>query len=159
MDKSQYGRMDKLIQEKQHDVYREDRGPEPGLCTECGALFVNGRWTWKKTGEVTYKVICPACRRLADNYPAGYIQIKGDFFKNHRDEILNLIRNEEKQEKGEHALERIMSITNENDHTLITTTGVHIARRIGEALHRAFEGDFSFRYADNEMSIRVYWQR
>ncbi|MBT8763215.1 ATPase [Desulfohalobiaceae bacterium Ax17] len=159
MNKGRYGRNDKLIKEHRHDVYEENRGPEPSLCTECGALFVNGRWTWKKTGEYTSKMVCPACRRCADNYPAGYIQIKGEFFEGHRDEILNLLRNVEEMEKGEHPLERIMLITNEDDHTLVTTTGVHIARRIGEALSRSYKGDFSFQYGEGEKSIRVYWQR
>jgi len=159
MNKGRYGRNDKLIKEHRHDVYEEKRGSEPSLCTECGALFVNGRWTWKKTGEYTNKMTCPACRRCADNYPAGYIQIKGEFFEEHRDEILNLLRNVEELEKGEHPLERIMLITNEDDHTLVTTTGVHIARRIGEALSRSYKGDFSFRYGEGEKSIRVYWQR
>jgi hypothetical protein len=42
---------------------------------------------------------------------------------------------------------------------LVTTTGLHLARRLGEALARAYKGELSFRYADEEASIRVYWQR
>lgn len=160
MDKGNYKRQDRLIKEKRHDAYRKrDKWPEPTLCTECAALFVNGRWTWEKPTEKANETICPACRRCADNYPAGYIEIKGDFLKKHGDEILSLIRNIEKQEKGEHPLERIISITDEREHTLVTTTGIHIARRIGEALSRSYKGDFSFQYGEGEKSIRVYWQR
>jgi len=72
---------------------------------------------------------------------------------------LNLIRNEEKLEKREHPLERVISIVHENERTLVTTTGVHIARRIGKALSRAYQGNFSFQYGDDEKSIRVYWSR
>jgi hypothetical protein len=105
------------------------------------------------------EAICPACRRIADHCPAGYVEIIGPFFANHRVEILNLIRNVEKQEKHEHPLERIIAITPDQEPLLVTTTGLHLARRIGEALARAYKGDLSFRYADDETSIRVYWQR
>ncbi len=160
MDKSQYARRDRLVKEKRHDTYRESgKWPEPTMCTECKALFLDGRWSWKKPPVDSNRVICPACQRIADNYPAGHIEIKGPFFKQHREEMLNLIRNEEKQEKGEHPMERIMSIVDEEDYTLVTTTGVHMARRIGDALSRAYRGNLDFQYGDAEKSIRVYWHR
>ncbi len=160
MDKSQHGRRDRLVQEKQHDTYREDKKwPEPTLCTECNAVFMGGRWTWNEPPIEANKSLCPACRRIAENYPAGYLELKGYFFKTHQEEILNLIRNEEEQQKGERPLERIMDITEEDEHTLITTTGIHIARRIGEAISRAYKGDLSFTYGDGEKSIRVLWDR
>ena len=70
-----------------------------------------------------------------------------------------MINNIEKQEKDQYPLERIMSITDEKGHTQVTTTGIHIARRIGEALSKAYKGDLSYQYADAEKRIRVYWQR
>ena len=160
MPKQSYSRKDRLIKERRHDVY-EERGkwPEPTRCTTCGALFVNGRWTWQEAPSKTYETICPACRRVTDRYPAGYVEISGSFFAEHRVEILNLIQNIEKQEKSEHPLERIISIASERDHPLITSTGHHLARRIGEALARAYKGVLSFQYAEADDSIRVYWQR
>ncbi len=160
MSKGPYGRKDRLIKEKRHDAYQEsNKWPEPTLCIECGALFVNGRWSWQEPPDQANQAICPACRRIADRYPAGYIEIKGTFFAEHRDQIFNLIRNIEAREKDERPLERIMAIKDQKDHTLVTTTGVHIARRIGEALSRAYKGQLSCQYADAEQSIRVYWQR
>ncbi len=46
MDKGVYKRQDRLIKEKRNDVYQE-WGKMPGstLCTECGALFLKGRWS------------------------------------------------------------------------------------------------------------------
>ncbi len=160
MVKGRFSRKDKLIKQKRHDVYRErEKIQEPALCNKCGALLVNSRWTWKEPPAETYEVTCPACRRKADKYPAGFIEIKGDFFEEHRAQIINLINNVEKQEKTERPLERIMDITDRKNDTLVTTTGVHIARRIGEALSQSYKGDFSFRYADDEKRIRVSWQR
>jgi NMD protein affecting ribosome stability and mRNA decay len=158
--KGMHRRSDRLLKEKRHDVYRETgKWPEATLCTKCGALFNNGRWSWGESPVNANQTICPACRRVSDNLPAGYIELKGTFFQEHSDEILNLIRNIEQQEKGQHPLERIMTITDQDDCTLVTTTGIHLARRIGEALSRSYNGEFSFHYAEDERSIRVYWQR
>jgi hypothetical protein len=160
MHRQSYSRKDRLIKEERHDVYQErSKWPEPTRCTTCGALFVNGRWTWQEAPLQTYETICPACRRIADRYPAGYVEITGSFFAGHQDEILNLIHNVEQQEKSHHPLERIISITQEKDHLLITSTGHHLARRIGDALGRAYKGELSFQYAEAEDNIRVQWQR
>ena len=160
MDKSQYSRRDRLTQEKRHDTYKQrGKWPEPTVCKECGSLFQDGRWSWDKSTEEANKVVCPACQRIADNCPAGYVEIKGTFFREHREDLVNLIRNEEKLEKAQHPMERIISIVYEDDHTMLTTTGVHIARRIGKALSRACHGDLSMQYGRDEKSIRVYWSR
>ena len=160
MDKSQYGRRDRLVQEKQHDTYRDDKKlPEPTVCSECNAVYIEGRWTWYEPSFKANKVLCPACRRIAENNPAGHLELKGAFFKKHQEEMLNLIRNEEKEGKKDRPLERIMDITEEDEQTLITTTGIHIARRIGEAISRAYQGELSFTYGDGEKTIRVLWDR
>ncbi|MDH5298107.1 MAG: BCAM0308 family protein [Desulfobulbaceae bacterium] len=160
MDKGTFGRKDRLIKEERHDTYRSKaKLPEPSLCNGCGALFANGRWSWSEPPEKSHDTTCPACRRIADKYPAGTLEMGGLFYQQHRDEIWNLIHNTEKQEKQERPLERIMNITDEGAQTVVTTTGVHLARRIGEALARSYQGDFSFQYADAENSIRGRWQR
>ena len=161
MDKGKFGRRDRLIQEKKHDTYKEDKKwPEPTLCTKCRSVFQNGRWDWadEPSGEVN-SATCPACRRIAHNYPAGHVELKGDFFTKHQEEIRNLIRNEEKLEKGEHPQERIMDIEQTEDGSVITTTGIHIARRIGDAISKAYQGDLAFTYGDGEKTIQVTWSR
>ncbi len=154
------GRQDKLIQQGRHDTYKElEKWPEPTVCSECHAIFLGGRWTWSQPVANANAIVCPACQRIKDDYPAGYLEIKGDFFNSHHDELINLIDNNEALEKGEHPMERVMAITTEEDQTLITTTGVHLARRLGEALNRAYQGDLSFAYGDGEESIRLTWIR
>lgn len=160
MTKGRYDRQDRMIKEKRHDVYRSrEKWPEPTLCKDCGAVFVNGRWTWKEPASVGNKATCPACRRIADRFPAGTIEIKGDFFSLHREEIFNLVRNVEKNHKAEHPMERIMAISNGRGKTMVTTTGIHLARRIGEALCRSYKGEYSLQYGDGEETLRIYWER
>jgi NMD protein affecting ribosome stability and mRNA decay len=133
--------------------------PEPTVCDTCNAVFSAGRWTWKEPPAQYNHTVCPACKRCADNYPAGKIKISGDFYHEHHEEILNLIQNIEKQEKSERPLERIMLIRKAKSGTEVTTTGMHIARRIGEALSRAYKGEYSFQYGDGEENIQVSWRR
>ncbi|GAB4340767.1 MAG: BCAM0308 family protein [Desulfobulbaceae bacterium] len=159
MDKGMFGRRDRLVKEKYHDTYKEGKKrPEPSVCPTCGAVFTGGRWTWAESPEGAARGLCPACQRIEDNYPAGYVELKGPFFEERREEILNLVSNEEKMEKGEHPMERIMEVAAGEEGTMITTTGVHIARRIGEAVARAYQGDLQFTYGDNEKTIRVQWE-
>jgi len=61
--------------------------------------------------------------------------------------------------KKMHPLERIIAVTQVKKITTVTTTGIHLARRIGEALYHSYKGDYSFRYAEADKSIRVFWQR
>ncbi|MBC8208002.1 MAG: ATPase [Desulfobulbaceae bacterium] len=160
MDKGQFGRRDRLVQEKSHDTYKEDgKWPEPTLCTGCSAVFAGGRWSWKDAPDKANTVLCPACQRINDNFPAGTIDLAGSFYGKHREEILNLIRNEEKLEKGEHPLERIIHISETEGGGNITTTGIHIASRIGKAIHRAYQGELSASYGDGEKTIRISWSR
>ena len=160
MAKGWYGRKDRLIKEKRHDTYQvRGKWPESTTCTECGALFVNGRWSWQKATTEVNETVCPACRRIADNYPAGYVEIKGIFFAEHRAEMMHLILNVEEREKSQHPMERIITITDAEGHTLITTTGLHLARRIGDALSSAYKGELAFQYLEAGCTVRVSWQR
>jgi NMD protein affecting ribosome stability and mRNA decay len=160
MNQSSYGRKDRLIKEKLHNVYRDgDKSLGLTRCTGCNALYKEGRWTWEAAPPQAADTICPACRRIADRYPAGFVELKGPFFLEHRDEIMSLAANVEKKEKEERPLERIMGIENEVDFAMVTTTGIHVARRIGEAVAKAYKGDLTFQYAEGEKRVRVYWQR
>lgn len=156
----QTGRRDKMIQPERQDVYRS-RGKyqEPAVCEQCSATYEGGRWSWGKAPAGAKRVVCPACRRIADRFPAGRVELSGEFFLSHRDEILNLVRNAEAAEKTERPMERIMAVTDEAQRTLVMTTGIHVARRIGESLSRSYQGELDVRYGDGEDSIRVVWAR
>ena len=161
MYKGVYGRKDRLVQQKRHDVYRNGRKlPEPTVCPDCDAVFTGGRWAWlKEAVDPVSESRCPACQRINDNLPAGIIEVQGSFVEAHREEVIGLIRNTESLEKGAHPLERIMTIEDQDHGLAITTTGVHVARRIGDALSRSYQGNLSFTYGDAEKSIQVTWAR
>jgi hypothetical protein len=51
-----------------------------------------------------------------------------------------LARHQEQAEKGEHPLNRIISIGEDAQGIVIDTTDIHLPRRIGKAAKRAFRG-------------------
>lgn len=132
--------------------------PEPTMCSGCKAVFQKGRWTWSKPPTDASHTLCPACRRIRDHRPAGLLTIGGPFFRTHRSELLNLARNQEAVENSEHPLCRIIEIKDEDDRILITTTDTHLPRRIGEALHSAYDGTLNRGTGDKRLS-RVTWIR
>lgn len=148
-----------LSQESVHDTYRiRGKLPEPTVCPECGAVFHKGRWTWAEQPAGANEHRCPACSRIRDQYPAGTITISGPYWASHRDEILNLARNQETAERAEHPLARIMAVEEHPDRVTIATTDFHLPQRIGEALQRAHEGDLKIDY-DGKSVVRVTWSR
>lgn len=142
------------------DPYRASKKPpEPTTCPKCHATFTEGRWTWEEAPDDAHEMTCPACQRIHDHFPAGYVTIKGEFFKDHRDEILSLISNKEQAEKAERPLQRIMAVDEKRDGVEVTTTDSHLARGIAEALHSAYKGELKLRYSRDENLVRATWKR
>ena len=152
---------EQLLQELVHDSYKAKRKlHEPTLCPDCGAVYRQGRWQWGAAPEKdAHKERCPACHRVHDHFPAGYVTVRGAFFDQHRDEILHRMRHCEEAEKREHPLQRIMAIETDAEGTVVTTTDPHLARRIGDALHDAYKGELEYHYNKDENLLRVAWTR
>lgn len=153
-------RKDRQIEEVVHDSYRErHKPPEPAVCPACGVVYEHGRWAWEPLPANAKAHMCPACHRVKDKFPAGHVTLSGAFLAQHRDEILGLIRNEETRAKAEHPLERIMHIEEANGEMTITTTDLHLPRRIGEGLKHAWKGELEVKYSPDEYLVRVHWKR
>ena len=156
----QPARRDRNIKERRRDVEKAPgKLPEPTACPQCGAVFHKGRWTWDTTPPKARETLCPACRRINASTPAGSLTMKGTYLRAHRQEILNLARNEEAKEKAEHPLSRIMSIKEDGDTLVLSATDTHMVRCVGEALHHAHQGDFKIQYGGDGQSARAVWAR
>lgn len=154
----QITRRDGIFQEHIHDAYKaKGKLPEPTICSECGAVFHKGRWQWLEAPADAHQQNCPACHRIHDHNPAGFVTLQGDFLLAHREEIKNLVHNLQRKENAEHPLKRIMAIEEKDGTMLITTTDIHLARGIGEALHNAYQGKLAFHYNPEENLLRVHW--
>jgi hypothetical protein len=130
-------------------------------CPRCGASYHNGRWTRKATPADAHEHVCPACRRIEDDYPAGVIHVGGDFAAAHRDEIVGLMRNIEQQEAAEHPLKRIMAVSDEGRGFAVTATDAKLVESFGRALKKAYAGELEQpgTTSEKENLVRVRWHR
>lgn len=144
-----------------HDPYRLQRKPpEPSWCPHCGAVFEEGRWQWKeRLSSTAPQVVCPACRRERAGDAAGTLHVHGPFFTEHREELLQRLRHVAEHESGEHAQQRIMDIRDEGDGVVVTTTGVRLARGLGQALRRAYQGHLLMHLSPSQDLVRIDWSR
>lgn len=163
MDKYQRSQKDKLFKPSIHDPYCLQRIEGSAICSQCGAVYQAGNWTWRRPENTLVHaaqvITCPACRRIADNMPAGTLTLSGSFLHKHRNEIIHLMENTEKVEKAEHALERIIMLTDSAKDLIVTTTGIHLAKRLGHALEGAFKGKSSYQYSKDEYGVSIRWTR
>lgn len=149
-------RRDELRDELIHDPYQAtQKYAEPTRCPGCGLVFRNGRWMRGDVAAGAHEASCPACRRLHEGYPAGYVTLRGPFLAAHRDEILRLAHNHEALERAEHPLQRIMAVSEVEGGLLVTTTDAHLARGIAEAVHHAYKGELEFHYNSEENLLRA----
>jgi len=159
-DYAAHPRRDRMDEQHVSDPYRA-RGklPEPTVCPACGAMYHRGRWQWGTVPVGAEEHLCPACVRIRDRLPAGQLTLSGEFFKDHRTEILRLVRSVEVAARAEHPLERIIGINDAGDRTVVTFTDSHLVYRIGKALHAGYHGELDAPYTDEGDLARVSWNR
>jgi NMD protein affecting ribosome stability and mRNA decay len=138
---------------------RRQKLHEGTVCPQCGAVYHQGRWQWAAVAERAIEELCPACRRIEDELPAGVVTFRGDFAREHKEEMIHLARHQEAAEKKEHPLNRIINIEESVEGIVITTTDIHLPRRIGEAIQRAFHGQIDDIFDKGGYFVRVNWTR
>lgn len=164
--RSPYFRLDRGLSTA--DPYRADLSlPEPSICERCQAVWRKGKWSLDEElrKEVLrfkkpYKVVCPACRRAEEGYPAGVIYLRGSFLLAHKDQILNTIRNEEAAALVRNPLDRVIRIEDRGkEGIVIETASERLATKLGRAVEKACSGELKIRFSEQEKLVRVYWSR
>jgi len=145
------------------DVYHEKEGLKGVAYCGCGAVFHSKRW--HQNGDVAMKphegrkLVCPACRRIADRMPAGIVSLRGSFFSSHEAEINNLLHNTEQASLQKNPLGRVMETHKEGDGVVITTTDGKLAQKIGREVFKSYGGKLNFLWSQSENLVRVAWSR
>lgn len=141
------------------DTYKFTAKPhEPVKCPSCGAAYHGGRWQWSSPPVGAQSLQCPACHRIADKYPAGVVTLTGPYVAAHKDELLHIVRHQETAEKPDHPMNRIIAIEETApDRLEISTTDIHLPRRIGEALKRSHHGELTMHFDEHGYFVRVNW--
>ena len=151
-------RRDRLILDASHDPTRpSEHLADPVVCPDCGATYIEGRWTWRQGPVEAPRRRCSGCQRIRDDYPAGFLSVEGEFARTHRAELLRLARKTESREKQDHPINRIVRIEEADDALRISTTEPHLAQAIGRALHSAYSGELEFDFQED--IVRVRWRR
>ena len=144
------------------DSYSEAGGVKGTAQCGCGAIFRDKRWysgDLKEAVPEGHKHVCPACRRIADNNPAGVVSLKGGFFASREEEMTNLIRHIELTALKKNPLGRIIETRKEKDGIIITTTDGKLAQKIGRDLYKSHGGELHFLWSQAEDLVRVTWSR
>jgi NMD protein affecting ribosome stability and mRNA decay len=153
-------RREQLLEGLGHDSYKSKaKLRDPTRCPGCGATYLKGRWSWGEAPQGAHEQRCPACQRIHDRFPAGYVTLGGKFFLEHRDEILHLVKHCEEKEKAAHPVQRIMAIEDAEQGVIVTTTDVHLARCIAERVHDSCKGSLALHYSKDENLLRATWKR
>jgi hypothetical protein len=149
------------------DPYQPEEGQEASLCTTCQAIYQNKRWFFdeklaaKLAGTAKVKeVTCPTCRKVKDRYSEGILTLSGDFFKEHKDELVNLLKKEAERVGKRSVPDRIITMTEEGkDRLVVETTTEKLAQHLGRAVYKAFKGELNFKWGEMDKLVRVHWSR
>jgi hypothetical protein len=134
------------------DAYRLRAKTYPSICTHCGATEWRGRWRWDEPVPDLAPVLCPACERIRDGVPAHVLELTGALPR-WWDEVKGMMRNIEHQEERDHPLERVMSVDIGDDRVVVSTTGLHVARRIVASFVRRWRHALRLSFADGRTTI------
>jgi NMD protein affecting ribosome stability and mRNA decay len=150
------------------DPYRpRGASKKVSVCIGCRAVYMNKRWYADEAlfnsslgNPDTVKTACPACLKMRDNFPGGIVTLMGSYVLPHKQDVLNLVKNEEERARGFNPLERVMSIK-ENGHgsIIISTTNEKLAQRLGRAIKKAFHGEVAYHWSHDNKLVRVNWVR
>src|SRR5262245_47562833 len=143
--------------------------PEPAVCEVCGDEYADRRWSKPDQKRLSAKhpkfrpailVVCPACQRVRNGAPSGYVHLDGAFLGQHRDEVERLLWNEADRAGEDNPLARIMDWEqDEKGRLTVTTTTEHLSQRLGRALEKAFSGKTCYDFSHENKLAHVYWSR
>lgn len=140
---------------------------DPTRCPSCGVVYNKKQWRFIDVKDIEFDrennyidiAKCPACRKIEDHYPMGLVELSGSFIEGHKEDILNLIKNEEEREKEKNPLGRLMKIEEKDGKILLETTNEALALRLGKALFKAFKGEVEYKFSETQKLVRVFWRR
>ncbi len=143
------------------EYQRLEKYPANTRCPRCDLCFQDG--VWKRVSasvgsDWQYK-LCPACVQIRDGTIGGIVEFSGTFAISHRQELLNRIRNVERQTQEERPLERIIEMKENRSSIVVIATSEHLVARMGKSIQRDFGGNLTIKYAPEDKFALVHWHR
>lgn len=143
------------------EPYLPKRGlPDGSRCKGCGIVYRNKRWQIESAPVgLSGEVLCPACQRIEGQDPAGVVTLSGPYLNQHREEILNTLKQQEAKHREKNPLGRIMEIKEENGDITVTTTEGKLAQKIGREVYKSQRGELHYKWSHDQRMVRVEWTR
>jgi len=149
------------------DPYVPEGGlKEPAVCRECHAVYRHKRWQLPLVDVAGFEndpsvlwVNCPACQKIAEQYPEGIVTLAGDYLWHHEAEIRNILSNEVERVRAKNPGARIIKMTKEDGRLVIETTEQKLAEHLGRTLGRAHSGTLQVDWSGSPRMCRVSWER
>ena len=129
------------------------------ICTDCGAVYRDGEWSWAMRPINAAKQTCPACQRISDNQPAGFLTLSGDYFDQHRNEIISLVHKKIEEQSAKHPMKRIIRIEDLDGIFTMTFTDAHLPPKVGEEIMRTYKGKLEVQFPRSTDVVRASWVR
>jgi hypothetical protein len=148
--------------------HRGPRAPKgPAVCTSCQNVYRERRWLLASDQRAVLarevldarSVVCPACRMVAEGQWRGEVRLEGPFLFAHRDEVERLLTNEAARASEDNPLARIIHREWTAKRFTLTTTTEHLAKRLGQALEKAFDGAVHYGFGHENKTACVTWAR
>ncbi len=150
------------------DPYMPAKGfPEPNICPVCNVVYHKKHWSFdpnllaETRKEKNIKSVkCPACRKIEDKYAMGKVLLTGSFVAEHMEELLNVIKSEERRARDNNPLDRLIFVEKRDGGIYAETTSDALAMRVGHHLKEAYKGgaeNFKFRRGDK--FVEIDWHR
>ena len=140
------------------------------LCSECESVYFDKSWHNRleeekiqhlKTDRQVKFELCPVCKMAHDKLFEGelVVKLKSQNAKiKIKEEILNTIKNSDKQARERDPMDRILWTEEREDGIHIFTSENQLAVRIGKKLKSSFPGSTLEIKHSGEDVIRVYWE-
>jgi NMD protein affecting ribosome stability and mRNA decay len=149
------------------DPYLPAAGQEAAICTQCHALYQGKRWFFEAARyerlagtDQAREVVCPTCRKINDDYAEGILTLSGEFFTQHKEEIVTLLEKEASRVSARSVMDRIIRMAPAGEDKLVVeTTTDKLVQHLGRAVYKAYKGDLQFRWGEMDRFVRVYWSR
>ena len=89
----------------------------------------------------------------------GQIKLSGAFLNEHKDEVLNLIKNQSRLFEQNSPDHKVTDITKVDGGIVVTTSSHNLAAHLGKALSHAFKGKHKLNFSKDEQYVEVDWRR
>lgn len=98
-------------------------------------------------------------RSMPSHMANGIVDVRGEFYRAHRDEIMHLIDLTVENVRSTHPFEGILSREEERDALVLEVTSAKLAERLGKMLNRVYGGHTEFAMMHDTGQARVFWER